>query len=123
MKMIKILIISFCIIMILSINVAAVSELFNTAESWETTGKSHVNGTLSSERLKKGTKKLYNILLAAGTAVAIIVGGILGVRYMTAGIDKKVEVKESLFPYIISCIVVFGSLGIWKLVVTIMGQV
>ena len=42
---------------------------------------------------------------------------------MTAGIDQKVEVKESLFPYIVSCIVVFGSMGIWKLAVTIMNNV
>ena len=42
---------------------------------------------------------------------------------MTAGIDKKVEVKQALFPYFISCIVLFGAFGIWKLVITIMNEV
>ena len=52
--------------------------------------------------------------------IAIITGAILGIRYITAGIDNKVEVKETLFPYLVSCIVVFGSLGIWKLVIEIL---
>ena len=42
---------------------------------------------------------------------------------MTAGIEQKVQVKEALFPYLISCIVVFGSLGIWKITVNIMKQI
>ena len=56
------------------------------------------------------------------TATAIIIGGILGIQFMTAGIDKKVQVKESLYPYIISCVIVFGSLGIWRLVILLTSQ-
>lgn len=123
MKIVRILIISFCIIIFLSINVFSIGNIFSTGEDWETTGKAHTNRTIDTNNLNYISGELYNLLLAIATAVAIIVGAILGVQYMTAGIDKKVEVKESLFPYLISCIVVFGSLGIWKLVVTVMSQV
>lgn len=123
MKLIKIISISLCIIILLSCNVFALGDILDTGKSWEETGLQHTNTTMDTNNLSKISSQLYNILLSVATVVAIIVGAILGLQYMTAGIDKKVEVKESLFPYFISCIVVFGSLGIWKLVVTIMGQI
>ena len=123
MKIIKTALIIIFIIILLSQNAFALGDIFSTAEDWETTGKAHTNTTMDTENLNNISGQLYNILLAVATGVAVIVGAILGIQYMTAGIDKKVEVKESLFPYIVSCIVVFGSMGIWKLVVTIMSKV
>ena len=122
MKLIKILAISFCIILMLSQSIFALGDIFSMAESWETTGKAHTDTTMDTNDLNDISSQLYNLLLAVATGVAIIVGAILGVQFMTAGIDKKVEVKQALFPYFVSCIVVFGSLGIWKLVVTIMSN-
>lgn len=123
MKLIKIISISLCIIVLLSCNVFALGDILDTGKDWEETGLKHTNTTMDTGNLNNISSQLYNILLSVATIVAIIVGAILGLQYMTAGIDKKVEVKQSLFPYFISCIVVFGSLGIWKLVVTIMSQI
>lgn len=123
MKLIKIFAISFCIIIILSQNIFALDEIISAGESWVETGKEHAGIGLSSEKLKDASNSLYNALLAIATIVAVLVGAILGIQYMSAGVEKKVEVKESLFPYLISCIVIFGSLGIWKLVVTILGEI
>lgn len=123
MKIIRTTLIIIFIIILLSQNVFALGDIFSTAEDWETTGKAHTNTTMDPKNLNNISGQLYNILLAVATGVAVIVGAILGVQYMTAGIDKKVEVKESLVPYLISCTVVFGSLGIWKLVVTILGDI
>lgn len=123
MKIVKTTLISIFIIILLSQNVFALGNIFSTAEDWETTGKAHTNTTMDTENLNNISGKLYNLLLAVATGVAVIVGAMLGIQYMTAGIDKKVEVKESLFPYIVSCIVVFGSMGIWKLVVTVMSKI
>lgn len=120
MKIFKILTISFCIILLLSCNVFAIDEIFSTGEKWEETGKKNTGQTMNTDNIKEISNQLYNILLAAATVVAVITGAILGIQFMTAGIDKKVQVKESLFPYLISCVVVFGSLGIWKFVVTVM---
>ena len=63
---------------------------------------------------------MYNILITIATFVAVLVGGILGVKIMIASADEKAQVKELLIPYVIGCIVVFGAFGIWKLVVTIL---
>lgn len=123
MKLIKILTIGFCIIIILSQNVFAIDEIISTGEDWLDTGYDHAGIGLSTDKLKDASSILYNLLLIIATVAAVFVGAILGIQYMTAGLDKKVQVKESLFPYLISCMVIFGSLGIWKLVVTIMGQI
>lgn len=122
MKIIKILSICFCIIIMLSQNILAseLSEIFNNGKDFISTGQEHTNTTMNTEKVKTLSNRIYNVLLIIATVVAVIVGAILGIQFMTAGISQKVEVKKSLFPYFISCIVVFGSLGIWKLVVTIL---
>ena len=71
---------------------------------------------LGVEEMSNG---LYNFLLAIGTGVAVIVGAALGIKYMVTGVEEKVKIKETLLPYLISCVVLFGSFGIWKIAVTI----
>ena len=119
----KIALLVIMLIIILSSEIFAVSDFFTQSEDWISTGKSHTNTTTDTTQLKKASNTLYNIFLGVGVAVAVIVGAILGIQFMTAGIDKKVEVKEALIPYVISCIVIFGSFGIWKVLVMILGQV
>ncbi len=122
MKLLKIFLISGFIIILLSSNVFALGDTFSMAEDWESKGKENTNLTMDTSKLQDSSKKLYNMLLAVAVGVAVIVGAILAVQFMTAGINKKVEVKEALFPYLISCGVVFSAMGIWKLVVTIMSD-
>ena len=120
MKIFRILTISFCIIIMLSQNVFALGNILTMGEDWENLGKGHTNTTMDTDKIKSLSDQIYNMLLAVAVVTAIIVGAILGILFMTAGINRKVEVQRSLFPYLISCVVVFGSLGIWKLVVTIL---
>ena len=66
------------------------------------------------------SNNVYNILLFIGLAIAIIIGLVLGIQFMVGSVDQKAKVKDSLIPYIVGCIVIFGAFGIWKLVVTIL---
>ena len=120
MKTFKILTITFLIILILSGKVLALDSLFVKADSWIETGESNKDGKIRTSNLRNVSNDIYNILLSVGTGIAVIVGAMLGLKYMTAGIDEKVKVKESLIPYLISCVVLFGTFGIWKLVVVIL---
>lgn len=72
---------------------------------------------LSTESLNILSDSIYNILFVIGMFAAIIVGVILGIKFVTSGIEGKVEVKKTLIPYIIGCVVVFGSFTIWKIVI------
>lgn len=63
---------------------------------------------------------IYSILLAIGIVIAVIVGLLLGMKFITGGIEEKAEVKAMLVPYIVGCVVLFGAFTIWKIVVDIL---
>ena len=121
-KLSKIFIICILLIIILSGRAFAIGQTLTMGESWRQLGRENADRTIDTSLLQENSNKIYNLLLAVAVGTAVIVGAILAIRFMTAGIDKKVEVKESLIPYLISCAVVFGALGIWKMVVQIMGD-
>ena len=75
---------------------------------------------IGSDDLKNMSDTIYNILLVAGIIIAIIVGLIMGIKFIIGGIEEKAEIKAMLIPYIIGCVVVFGAFAIWKAVVDIL---
>ena len=72
--------------------------------------------------LRSTSDFIYNLLLAIAMVVAVIIGIVIGIQFMTASIEEKAKVKESLMPYVVGCVVVFGAFGIWKLAVTILSN-
>ena len=63
---------------------------------------------------------LYNISLTIGVLAAVLIGAVLGVKYMMASAEGKAEVKSMLLPYAVGCAIVFGAFGIWKLTLTLL---
>lgn len=82
-----------------------------------------VKRVINEKELKEQINVIYNVLFAIGVALSVIIGAILGIKFMMGNVEEKVKVKETLVPYITGCIVVFGAFGIWKLVITIAGNV
>lgn len=93
-----------------------IDDVMGGAQSFLNKGTSTVN----EEQLLTTSNMVFNALLGIAIVAAVIVGMIIGIQLMTAGIEEKAKFKEALVPYIISCIVVFGAFGIWKLAVTIL---
>lgn len=86
-------------------------------------GKSFVDSSkgdieIDSSKLSQMSKSVYNILLMISFIVVAVVGIILGMKFMMAGVDEKAKAKESLVIFFIGCIVVYGAFGIWKVLVT-----
>lgn len=73
-----------------------------------------------SASLQNFSKTIYNIMLTIGIFLAVIIGGIIGIKLMVSSASEKAEAKKLLVPYVVGCVVVFGGFGIWKLVVTIL---
>ena len=80
------------------------------------------NNPLDITGVQNVTDVLYNILLAVGIIVAVIVGLLIGIKYMTGSVVQKSETKQLLLPYIVGCVVIFGAFGIWKIVVELLNQ-
>ena len=101
----------------------SISDIFTGADDFLQSGVNDKNPTIDDNDLESMSDLLYNTLLIIAIAVAVIVGLIIGIQFMTGSVAQKAKVKETLIPYIAGCIVIFGAFGIWKLVVTIMSSV
>lgn len=125
MKIKKIvMILIFSIVMINLIVVPQVYALDNPggiisgADDFITAGGTGA-GQISKDNLNAVSSAIYNILLVIATILAVGILSVLGIKYMTASVEGKAEVKQSIIPFIIGCIVVFGSFAIWKLIISL----
>lgn len=66
---------------------------------------------------------IHNTLLSITVVVAVITSGIMGIRFMIGSVAEKSEVKESLVPFVVGCVVVFGGFGVWRIFIEIGNRV
>lgn len=99
-------------------NAAALSNIVSGADGFIQNGQG--SSKIDNDDIHNLSDSLYNILLIIGTVIAMIVGVVLGIQFMTGRIEVKSKVKESLIPYVVGCVVIFGAFGIWKLAITIL---
>ena len=97
-----------------------IDDIMSGADSFVNEGESNVS--IDENLLGETAGFLYNMLLAFGIITAVIVGSILGIKYMMGSAEEKAEYKQTLLAYLISCVVVFGAFGIWKLVINILSS-
>lgn len=95
-------------------------EIISEGKGFIEKGQIDAENKIGSDDLKNMSDTIYNILLVAGIIIAIIVGLIMGIKFIIGGIEEKAEIKAMLIPYIIGCVVVFGAFAIWKAVVDIL---
>ena len=74
---------------------------------------------LNQEQLKESVNQVYTIVFGIGVALSVIVAGILGIKFMIGSVEEQAKIKETLVPYALGCIVVFGAFGIWKIAINL----
>ena len=78
---------------------------------------------IGEDKLQDLSGSIYNILLVIAIIASVIVGIVLGVQFILAsGAEGKADVKQAMLPYFVGMVVVFGSFGIWKLIVLILNS-
>lgn len=101
----------------------SLDDVFQGAKDFVNKGESDSSNVFNQSKIKQASDVVYNILLAVGMVVAIVVGIILGIQFMMGGAEEQAQVKESLIPYGIGCVVVFGAFAIWKILVEILQNI
>ena len=92
-----------------------IKDISDSAQAFLDAGSTdHTN---SQESMQNMSEIVYNVLFAIGIIAAIIIGSIIAIKIMTAGIEEKAQYKEYLIPYVMGVVILFGAFGIWKLVV------
>ena len=84
---------------------------------------SDAQNTIDEEQLRTDASSIFKILLTIGIVLSVIIGGILGIKFMLASAEDKAQIKEMLIPYVVGCVVIYGAVTIWMIVVKIMEQI
>lgn len=120
--LIRILVLFILSMMLVMQTTYAVDDIIEAGGSFIKKGEQQQQAIQDSQ-IKTVSDQIYNILLAIGTVIAVIIGAILGIQFMVGSMDEKAKVKESLIPFVIGCVIIFGAFGIWKLIATILQDV
>lgn len=78
---------------------------------------------INQSQVENDLLPLARILMGIAILVLLIVGAILGVKYMIAGADEKAGIKEKLVWYVISAVLIFGAVAIFNIAVTVLNNV
>lgn len=118
MQEIVLKIVSIIIIFVLILSIFPINSFSGWADDAKTfLSKADQTATVDENKLASASNEVYGMLSSVGMVASVIVGIILGIKYMMASVEEKANVKESLTPYFIGCVVIFGAFGIWKLVI------
>lgn len=102
-------------------------DFFGLGEKWIKNGskdlKEGQKKTIIEQKLKEDLSSIYGILLAIGTVLTVIVGVILGIKFMVSSAEDKAHIKEMMIPYVIGCVIIFGAFGIWAFAVEVLNQI
>lgn len=103
-----------------SSGVGSASDIIGTAQGFVERGQQ--GSQISVGEATANLLPIANILMSVALGVLVIVGLIMGVKYMISGADEKAKMKERLIWYVISAVVIFGAVGIYNAVVGILGS-
>lgn len=121
MKRIVLSLITFMMVILLCFSGEsyAMSEFVNSGDDFLSIGKNKYNENkpLDEGALQITSGEIYNILFTIGAVLAIGVGLVIGIQFITGSVDEKAKIKETMIPYVIGCLVIFSAFTLWKIVV------
>lgn len=124
MKIFKyaVVILSIVLLILLSFpteNLAAqsIDNIFKGADNFIEKGNV---ASIDTNELHDASNFVYNAFFGVAMVASVVIGMILGIKYMISDSEGKAKYKETLVPYVISVIVMFGTFTIWKIVIDIM---
>ena len=59
--------------------------------------------------LQNASSSIYNILLICGVIIAVLIGSIMGIKFMIGSVEEKAEYKKSFMPLIIGIVLVVSA--------------
>ena len=99
-------------------NASSLGEMVNSAQGFLKAGKKNA--------VNVNTTGITDNFLGLGQALTTVGGGVLvavmtymGIKYLISSPDKQAALKQQLIGVVFAGIVIFGSYGIWYIVITI----
>lgn len=84
--------------------------------TWEPNSTTEVTG---ADRLLDFGNIIIGILRTVGTIISVAVLAILGIKYMLGSVEEKATYKETMRPYLIGAVLVFGITNILAIIIDV----
>ena len=104
-------------------NAAFWDDVITAGDNFISVGEAADSGEVDDDKLTQNIQEIYNALLALGVVVSVIIGALLGIKFLVGSVEEQAKTKELLMPYAVGCIVVFGAFGIWKILINVLSKV
>ena len=80
-----------------------------------------INSTESkgTDKISSIGKRIIGLLRGAGTVVSVIVLIAIGIKYMIGSVEEKATYKQTLLPYVIGAVFVFGITTILPIIIDV----
>ena len=82
-----------------------------------------IDSTISGSGFGEALRSIIAYLQIVSTAISIIVLTVLGIKYVTASVEAKAEVKKEITPIAIGMLLVFGAVNIVGIAADVVGQI
>ena len=66
---------------------------------------------------------LAQILTTIGVGIVLIVGVVMGIKYVTAGPDEQAKLKQQLVGLAVAAVVILGAYTIWSMAIDIASKI
>lgn len=121
MKINKKKLIVICIIFILYILFMSQVVQAATAFNPEHYKPSSTNSVSGASKLEHIGNKIIGVVQIIGSVSSVIALIIIGIKYVTGSVEEKAEYKQTLKPYLIGAVLLFGITNILGIVIDIIG--
>ena len=98
-------------------------KIIGDAETFVQDGQNSSVATINQTNADTALNSIYNILLAIAISITVIWGLVIAIKLMMSSVEEKAEYKQMLWPYLIGCIIIFGSFIIWRIIIIVMNNV
>ncbi|MBR3163170.1 MAG: hypothetical protein IKF17_03615 [Clostridia bacterium] len=120
-KMFKIIVVSILVI-IMSLLFCTINYKVKAAATFNP--DLYINGierdrTEGTDGINSIGRTIIGILRGAGTVLSVIVLIVIGIKYMMGSVEEKATYKQTLMPYLIGAIMVFGITNILPIIVEV----
>lgn len=116
---ILIIVINIIFFNINKVQAEGISDVISGGDNFIASASNDTFSAIDETKLKSTSNIIYNMLLIIGMCVAVIIAGILGIKFMIGSVEEKAQIKDSLIPFIIGCVVIFGAFGFWKIAINL----
>ncbi len=112
-----------CLLIILLIIQVIFSNYSIGIEEIVQSGENFVNASneiaITEGNIRDTSNVIYNTLLIIAICIAVIIGAVLGIKYIFSSVEGRAKISEALIPYVIGCFIAFSAFFIWKAIVIV----